>query len=496
MTIASVNTEGPPFPAIPETAKLYEKWVNDNGGIKGRPLQVITCDDRGVAPGATDCARQAVQQKVAAVVGSYTFAAESIVPVLEKGNVAWFGMCCPGTPSELTSKASFPVGSGPLYSTGFTKRAIEDGCKKINAVIIDGAQPYIPLMEGAMKAAGKSFAKKPIILPATSQDYSPQVAEATGGGADCVLMVVSEGPYTAWMGPWAQSGTKARMYGPQGNLDSVSIKGNEQAAEGSVIAGSYPDLSTAPWKDFRAAIDQYNPPDDLDYNSLAGMGTWAGYTAFKKIIEGMSGTVDGKSFMDAAARTSSLDMGGMVPPLDFTKEWTRQPAVPPAVQPRRRLQPGEGRQDPAADHRLRGRQRGGPRKVRVAAPEPDAAPAPGAAPGAGPAPLTRLQTVQEVIRFALLGLGIGALYALASQGLIVIYRGSGVLNFALGAIGMAGVYVAVGAARQRTAGRSCRRPSSASPVSALRRRAHPPAHHAAVAARRRRSSASSPRSAC
>jgi hypothetical protein len=105
----------------------------------------------------------------------------------------------------------------------------------------------------------------------------------------------------------------------------VSIKGNEQAAEGSVIAGSYPDLSTDPWKDFRAAIDQYNPPDDLDYNSLAGMGTWAGYTAFKKIIEGMSGTVDGKSFMDAAAGTSSLDMGGMVPTLDFTKEWTANP---------------------------------------------------------------------------------------------------------------------------------------------------------------------------
>ena len=38
-------------------------------------------------------------------------------------------------------------------------------------------------------------------------------------------------------------------------------------------------------------------------------------------------------------------------------------------------------------------------------------------------------------------MGIGATYALASQGLIVIYRGSGVLNFALGAIGMAGAYV-------------------------------------------------------
>lgn len=49
--------------------------------------------------------------------------------------------------------------------------------------------------------------------------------------------------------------------------------------------------------------------------------------------------------------------------------------------------------------------------------------------------------MQEIIRFGFLGLGIGALYALASQGLIVIYRGAGVLNFALGAIGMSGTYV-------------------------------------------------------
>jgi len=47
----------------------------------------------------------------------------------------------------------------------------------------------------------------------------------------------------------------------------------------------------------------------------------------------------------------------------------------------------------------------------------------------------------DVLRFALLGLGLGALYSLASQGLMVIYRGSGVLSFAHGAIGMVGAYV-------------------------------------------------------
>ena len=49
--------------------------------------------------------------------------------------------------------------------------------------------------------------------------------------------------------------------------------------------------------------------------------------------------------------------------------------------------------------------------------------------------------MEEVVRFGLLGFGIGALYSLASQGLVLIYRGSGVLNFAHGAIGMVGAYV-------------------------------------------------------
>jgi len=47
---------------------------------------------------------------------------------------------------------------------------------------------------------------------------------------------------------------------------------------------------------------------------------------------------------------------------------------------------------------------------------------------------------RSVIQFALLGLGIGAAFALASQGLILIKRGSGVLNFSQGALAAVGAY--------------------------------------------------------
>jgi ABC-type branched-subunit amino acid transport system ATPase component/branched-subunit amino acid ABC-type transport system permease component len=48
----------------------------------------------------------------------------------------------------------------------------------------------------------------------------------------------------------------------------------------------------------------------------------------------------------------------------------------------------------------------------------------------------------DIVRFAVLGLGAGGVYALTAQGLVLIYRGSGVVNFAQGAIGMIGAYVA------------------------------------------------------
>ena len=47
---------------------------------------------------------------------------------------------------------------------------------------------------------------------------------------------------------------------------------------------------------------------------------------------------------------------------------------------------------------------------------------------------------ETIVRFTLLGLGIGALYGVVAQGIVLVYRGSGVLNLAQGAYVMAGAY--------------------------------------------------------
>lgn len=48
----------------------------------------------------------------------------------------------------------------------------------------------------------------------------------------------------------------------------------------------------------------------------------------------------------------------------------------------------------------------------------------------------------DLLPFLISGLGVGAVYALSGVGLVVLYRSSGVLNFAFGALGAIGAYVA------------------------------------------------------
>jgi len=321
MTVTTLNAAGPTYQNIANTAELYADYINAKGGINGRPLEVTVCDEKFDPAVATECARQAVDEGMVSIVGSFTYFAESIVPVIAESSITWFGACCPITPAELTSPYSFNIGNQPMYAVGAVKRAVDDGCENINAVIIDGAQVFIPPMENAMKALGKSFGAT-VILPPTAQDYSSEVAQATSG-ADCVISVISETPFITWNTAWTQSGTTARQYGPQGNLNSVSAKGNEEATDGDVIAGMYPDLSTAPWDEYRAALEAAGIDQEAnDYNSLGGMGTWAAFVGFTQIAESIEGEITAESFYNAANTTTNLDLNGMVPPIDFTKEWS------------------------------------------------------------------------------------------------------------------------------------------------------------------------------
>src|SRR6056297_4068919 len=57
---------------IDNGVRLLAEQVNAKGGVLGRQIEVISCDDQGTAMAAAICAKDLVNKGVSMVIGSYT----------------------------------------------------------------------------------------------------------------------------------------------------------------------------------------------------------------------------------------------------------------------------------------------------------------------------------------------------------------------------------------------------------------------------------------
>jgi hypothetical protein len=256
-------------------------------------------------------------------VGSFVFDASRIIPVLEEAKIAWFGECCPLVAQEFTSPISFALGSLlPGQGAGLGFKMAQDGCKNPVFLVLDlpAADAAYPAVKNAYQVGGGDPSKfKEVRISAVPGDYSAQVAEATSG-TDCIDGGIADSNWAAWLPAMAAAGADQRLYGLQGNLNGKIAEQFPELTENAIVSNSYPNIAGKMWDDYRASLEKYKAPD-LDWNSLAGLGTWTAYTAFTEIASGISGDITNLTFLDAANKTSKLDTGGMIPVLDLTKPY-------------------------------------------------------------------------------------------------------------------------------------------------------------------------------
>jgi branched-chain amino acid transport system substrate-binding protein len=332
MTIASVNYNGPTYENGLITAKAYEQWINSHGGINGRPLQALTCDEQGVATGSTACAREAVDKHAIAVVGAPTFYGGAVEEVINPANISFFGTCCSFAPNEFNDLTAFVFSSDPISSgAAVLIKAAKDGCKNMVSLSIDipTADDSFAGAKKILESTGYAGDLKLVKLPPTSQDYSAEVALATEDNPDCILMIVPENQVAALLPAFFNTGSEARLYGSQGNFNPVSVKGFEDRPQvkEATIFGLYADLKSDAYADFRQALEKFDgDTKGYDYNSLAGLGTWTAFEGFKQVVESIDGPITGESFIEAAGKTV-IDNGGQTGKIDLTKPLTG--GVPP-----------------------------------------------------------------------------------------------------------------------------------------------------------------------
>jgi ABC-type branched-subunit amino acid transport system substrate-binding protein len=324
--IAPIEVPGQNYAGVPNefnSAEAYATHINENGGINGRPLEVVTCDEKQQTQLAVDCAREALTEHVTAVVGSYSYYGQNIIPLLEQGKTAYYDPVCNLGPLEYTSPVAFPAGSCSVsWVVGDVLALAERGCKKIGFTDykISDAAFLKELVDNAAKSVGLPPVNVVELPSLTVTDVTPFLSEVSKG-TDCIYAgsVLSGPGLQQWMAAYKQLGlTQKQAFNGAVIGDEEVVKPFAKELEGSTVADTISNRTLPQWDEFNEAIKAANVPAG---DTSRAQGTWAALVGFTKIAEGIEGEIDNESFLEAASKTTELEMEGLSANVNLTEEF-------------------------------------------------------------------------------------------------------------------------------------------------------------------------------
>ncbi|MEU9351654.1 ABC transporter substrate-binding protein [Streptomyces griseoloalbus] len=328
MTWAPQDTKATNKPGMPAFAQAYARWINAQGGINGRQISVLTCNERNDNVTAARCARRAVQEDAVAVVGSYSQHADSFMPTLEGAGIPYIG----GygiTTDEFTSPLSYPVNGGQPTLLAGLGRTLADACGPVTLVRPDtiAGDQLPPLLDSGLKAGGHALSgDQRAAEDATAYESQAQRAlqRATTDPSEqgCVVPALGDRTNT-----FMDSFRRARADYPEvrtatvlGSVDQSTIDASGGASgpyEGSYVTGWYPAASDARWGPMKKVIKQEAFGDNrIDAADAGVQTTWIAYTVFQQVVESLGdGEVSADTVSEALDGGLKVTTGGLTPTL-------------------------------------------------------------------------------------------------------------------------------------------------------------------------------------
>jgi ABC-type branched-subunit amino acid transport system substrate-binding protein len=330
MTWAPENTSSTNMPGMIAMAQAYEQYVNDTGGLNGRKLKVLTCNERNDSVAVSRCAQQAADAHAVAVVGSYSQQGGAFTTALESNDIAYLG----GygiTQDEFRSPLSYPVNGGLPALLAGSGGQLSRVCKKVALVrpdTITGDQFPIFLDQG-LTSAGSSPARD---LPAQddASDYTEVARRAVGDdtAGSCVSAVLGDHTSTFFdsLRRLGSTPPKVRLSSVTGSVQQSLVDatgGPHSPLENAVVTGWYPPASDPGWDGMKAVVTKYAFSDDrIDVADPGVQTTWIAYTVLAKVLRamGQGAPVTASSVQKALDHTTGLSTGGLTPDLGWTDD--------------------------------------------------------------------------------------------------------------------------------------------------------------------------------
>ncbi|MER5761451.1 ABC transporter substrate-binding protein [Streptomyces sp. NPDC002082] len=352
MTFAPVESKATNMPGMPGMAKAYERWVNSKGGINGRKLRVLTCDERNTATGAADCARKAVAEKAVAVIGSYSQHGRAFLAPLEAEGIPFIGGYGVSA-EEFQSPLSYPVNGGQPVLVAGAGHQLGRACAKVALVRPDTlAGDSLPLqLNAGLKAnqmgpasdiraaedsadlavqANEALAASSAGAPATPAAPSKGGASSAKDGKDgkdrgCVAAVLGARTET-FFDAFRRADSQNRKPQVSSVLGSVSqalvdrTGGKESPFEGAYVTSWYPVSADPLWTQMRNVIADHAFGDNaVDPDDSGAQTTWIAYTVFSEMVKRFKEDEDltGRTLTRKLNQSDPVKTGGLTPDLSW-----------------------------------------------------------------------------------------------------------------------------------------------------------------------------------
>jgi branched-chain amino acid transport system substrate-binding protein len=207
------------------------KQINDDGGIGGRPVDLVTCDTDGTPASSVKCANQFVSDKVVAVQQGIDVSSDSALPILEEAGIPFVGHAQFGV-AQVNSPGAFFFGaaSGTYQAVPLVTLKEKFDVTSVAYVVVD-VPASRAIAAATLQPAAKSLGidAKAVYYPASSPNFSATFASAAASKPDAVLIVASEPDCTALVAAGRSLGYKGKIFA--GSCSSF-IKADPVSAEG------------------------------------------------------------------------------------------------------------------------------------------------------------------------------------------------------------------------------------------------------------------------
>ena len=309
---------------IPALATAIAKDFNATGGIGGRQVQVLTCDEHNTSAGAIVCADEAVAKRVVAVVGSYSQFGGDFMPLLETADIPYlggFGLSA----EEFSSIYSYPVNGG--YRTllaGNGEQLVKAGCHRVAVV---RPQSLIgDTMLGSLRVGLSTGRVTTVDVPVDSglTDYAQAAVQAIGGDqpGNCVTTALDPASTATFFDDYRlQAPRHTQLSSVIGSVQQslVDSTGGASGPLQSLLAtGWYPPDSSPVWNSLHALVKTYAFTDNrINAADPGEETTWIAYEVLRKVVSGMTGPINAKSVRIALDSSGPIDTGGQTPPLSW-----------------------------------------------------------------------------------------------------------------------------------------------------------------------------------